>query len=441
MNFDDEDLLDFELNEIKKYIKEASDLENIDLTNNEVIDYDDLYEMYILDYKGDYNLYLDIKRNSPNILYNLDMLEPDVDMEKLIYFASLNPNQYVLNTLLLNTDYIPDEKYENTALYKLNTEYPESENVKFLYRYEPYIELLEMKRKNYHYIQYCIINEDYSFSIETCKILLIHLEDIMLTNLFKFIILETILNNEFFDEDIDFILRAISTENKEIIDAINKKEKNLLFNKEYLKVVKDFIEIVNGKKELYDNRFLLKYSPYKSIIKYIENNDILPEFRDRAMKKALIQGDIDSVNKLIKEDVGYPRALSYALHHDIVIPFCNVTDIDVLEYPNLLSVYHIQGNKFDYDKIKDDTRFLQDKYIDFLMNTSNEELEGFIELLYTENAKDTISYKWLASFARKEGLYELSDWLLNYKNKDVIFELIKQKLEEEVSEEIVSDSD
>ena len=74
MNLDEEDLIDFELGEIKKYVKEASDLENIDLTNNELIDYDELYEMYILDYKGSYNLYLDIKRNNPIIIITITFL-------------------------------------------------------------------------------------------------------------------------------------------------------------------------------------------------------------------------------------------------------------------------------------------------------------------------------------------------------------------------------
>ncbi len=487
-----------ELKEISKYIpkEDVKELEHIDLSDNEIITYDDLYELYMSEYDGTYNLILDLKRHDPIVFTDLSLIDKySGDDEDLVYAASCSSNPDVLRRILYYIDYHPSEVYEETTLYRLNTEYPESSACLVLYTHNEYIEMIETKRANEVYLNYCMIRGDYSYSIETCKFLIKHLEDRLPNNDDLQVIKETIKRNDFFDEDLEFLISCIAVDNEKgtIIETVGARRNRIIMNLSNIACIEKFVEImafsltmnketknidkkVAKKKEekkkkkdeleiiletkkttlesiiksIKDCPLYLKYLPYNISFSYIEVGDELSkeskdsnlhaqsvfseELLDVSIKKALLHGDISEAVEIIgkESDIRYPKALSFAIKHDLYIPYYRVTVQDVCNYPNLSVVLHINQETLSYEYISTKPEFLEYKYIDLIANACAEELEGFVELLFTVSDSSELHYAWLAKLAEKNNQYDLSQWLLKFKNKDVIFELFKKIADEDV---------
>lgn len=420
-----------ELKQLMKYVTVPIQLRTVDLKDT-TLSYEDIYN------KAPGDLIIDLKCNYPVLIDTDDNINlQQFDIDELVIAAGSGFNSNVFYDLLDKIDYlneIPTKDYEKTALYYFNTHDPKGEFADVLYRYSDYIELFEIKRANIDVIQRFITKGDYSYSIESCKILL---QKNIPSYFLNFIISQTITENQFYDEDIDFLLKCVSLNNKHIISLI--KSAVCLLNIENKTLLKRLIELytentttsLNNLKPD-ENKIIIKYAPYKLLIDYPNSND---EYLDRAYLEYIIKEE--KIPK-IKEGVVYPATLSYALYNDINIPFCHVSKEDVIKYPNLITVLHTQMEEFSFVEIKTMHYLLEDKYIIMIKHASNEELEGFVELTFlVENARKIISYNWLATLCAKCGLHNLEEWLLKFKSVEIIFDVFQKKMEEEEQEEDV----
>lgn len=411
--------MEFEIEHLKEFAKTQDDLLNVDLTNNEYISYDDIYHLY-----DGYNILLDIKRKIPYILFEASDEEFDekieeVDKEELIIAAGLNPDPNILKFLLSRIDYIPNDDYHKSALYFFNSQYPSSHAAITLYRYNDDIEYTETNRNNIIVIKRFIEHNDYSFSI--------YMFDFVFDD--EVILIETILTNALYPEDIDFILKCMSMKNKKINDIIFGNHVSSLFDSNTYKEIEDYKNILNNNYEieLSSNSRIWQVIPYDYLLYHpTEDEHVI----DNAILNALKNKDKEIALELIKMSESYPKALSYAMHHDIYIPVCRVSKEDVLLYPNLISVYHVQGDSFDFDELKTMEELFDIKYVDFIIHLSTDELQGIIELMITsENVYDKVDYRWLIVLAEKTGLCEISDWGIKFKNKKVILNVLREEME------------
>lgn len=433
MNSLDENM-SLELDFLKKYVDNENDFIDIDLTDNRNLTYEDL-----VDECKHYHLLLDLKTQRPYVFQaGIDDDEFDEKMgdltdidriQQILIAGGLSSNEKVLSILLkmfkdMNIDH---PEYKKSALYFFNTYYPNSNAAKKLYQHSADIEFEEVMRDNRILMERFINKNDFSFSVYDYS------DDVFVEE--RKLIEQTLKRNRFCDEDAEFIYKAILYGYGDLVDA---EQKTCLFSSGVKNNIEKLKAIMKGNYDPLLDNFNLPYLPYDYVLAKQEsdlnsnsnNIKFRPMDLDQVIEHAIRCNDLEAAGDLAKNaDIPYARALSFAMSKDIVLPMCKVTKKDVIKYPNLISVLHMECRSFDFDELKDNEQLLDFRYRDFILNLTSDELEGVIELLFTtDDLLDKVCYKWLIILAEKCGYEKLAEWGVRYKNKSVLYEKLKEGL-------------